>query len=376
MRIRLAIPDRLVTPEALEAALEATSLANEQAIIRGEVPDIEEAIRKGVKWKPEPFTDGEHFDLSHVVAARGWGDCDDLAPWLTGTLRASGEDPGARSRVYKSGPDRWHVVTETSDGQILDPSKWAGMGRKKSSPSVSGVCGMTARPFARPGEGALCCVPHRGKYWSRVDLPFPDADGHIASHARANTPEESLHRAIAGAIACGEEIDSDLCDRARVMGALLLGELDGETMDGIDLEGINFGKLIKSAGKFIKKSLPMATSFIPGIGPVASAAVKQGMSMVDKATGKKRPAPGRPTATSRSAATASPQQDAPLTPVRALAHGGGQPRPTADTVTHAPSGAVSVPIATPEAPNPMQPRMPAMLYYHPYAAPGPVVMRF
>lgn len=355
MRIRLAIPDHLVTPAALEAALEATTLANEQAIIRGEVPPLTDAISKGVKWKPEPFADGEHFDLSHVVAARGWGDCDDLAPWLAGELRATGEDPGARSRVYKSGPDRWHVVTETSDGEILDPSKWAGMG-KRSGSSVSGVCGMTARPFARIGEGALCCVPHRGKYWSRVDLPFPDGvAGHIASHARANTPEESLYRAISGAIACGEQIDSDLVDRARVMGAMLLG--DASTMDG---EEIGF------LGKLLKKALPFAASFVPGVGPLASAATKTAMSAVDKATAKKKRAPAPP--------SASRSRGESTTAVRALAHGGGKSRPTEDTVKHVPTGAVSVPIATPATPT--APAATAMLYYHPANSVGPVVMRF
>lgn len=343
MRIRLAIPDRLVTPEALEAALEATSLANEQAIIRGEVPPLTEAIRKGVKWKPEAFADGEHFDMSHVVSSRGWGDCDDLAPWLTGELRATGEDPGARSVVYKSGPDRWHVVTETSDGEILDPSRWAGMG-KKSAPDVSGVCGITARPFARLGEGALCCVPHNGKYWSRVDLPFPDAAGHIASHARARTPEESLHRAIAGAIACGEEIDSDLVERARLMGAMLLGDLD--SMDGDTQVGF--------LGKLLKKAVPFATSFIPGVGPLASAASKAALNAIP---GKKKPKAAAPK---------------PKTAVRALSKGGGSARPTPDTITHEPTGAVSVPISTPAAPG----GGPAMLYYHPANATGPVVMRF
>lgn len=346
MRIRLAIPDHLVTPEALEAALEATSLANEQAIIRGEVPPLSEAIRKGVRWKPEPFTDGEHFDLAHHVAARKWGDCDDLAPWLTGELRATGEDPGAISRVYKSGPDRWHVVTQTSDGEILDPSKWAGMGRK-SAPSVSGVCGVTARPFARLGEGALCCVPHGGKFWSRVDLPFPNASGHIASHARANTPEESLNRAIAGAIACGEQIDSNLCDRARIMGAMLLGDLD--SIDGDDEIGSFFGKLIK-------KAVPFATSFIPGVGPLASAASKAAMSAIPHGKKKKK---------------SGPAPRAPRTAVRALAKGRGAAQPTPDTITHEPTGAVSVPITAPPAAAPS-----AMLYYHPAGSPSPVVMRF
>jgi hypothetical protein len=352
VRIRLAIPDRLVTAEALEAALEATSLANEQAILRGEVPPLTEAIKKGVRWKPEAFADGEHFDLSHVVSARKWGDCDDLAPWLTGELRATGEDPGARSRVYRTGPDRWHVVTETSSGEILDPSKWAGMGKKSAPSGVGGVCGYTARPFARMGEGALCCVPHEGRYWSRVDLPFPRAAGHIASHARARTPEESLYRAVAGAIACGEEIDSELCDRARYVGAMLLGDL--HSIDGDADVGSFFGKLLK-------KALPFAAGFVPGVGPIASSATKAAMKATTKLASKKK---GR----------AAPSAPEPATAVRALSHGGGQPHPTPDTVTHAPTGAVSVPIETPPAPSPSG--SPAMLYYHPANSIGPVVMRF
>ena len=353
MRIRLSIPDRLVTPEALEAALEATSLANEQAILNGEVPPLTEAIKKGVRWKPEPFTDGEHFDLAHQVVSRSWGDCDDLAPWLTGELRATGEDPGARSRVYKSNHDTWHVVTETSDGEILDPSRWAGMGKKKSA-SVSGVSGdvvgvhaVTARPFARLGEGALCCVPHGGEYWSRVDLPFPDAVGHIASHARARSPEESLYRAIAGAVTCGEQIDSDLVDRARMMGAILLGDL--EQIDGESEVGFSFGKLLKKAASF-------GTQFIPGVGPIASKAVDAGLNIADKALRKKK--------------KGAPPPAASKTLVRALARGEGAPQPTADTIRHAPTGAVSVPIATSASSS-----QPAMLYYHP-AGQGPVVMRF
>lgn len=344
MRIRLAIPDHLVTPEALEAALEATSLANEQAILRGEVPTATEAIADGVKWKPEPFLDGEHFDLAHQVVARGWGDCDDLSPFLTGTLRATGEDPGARSRVYKSGPDRWHVVTETSDGEILDPSRWAGMG-KRSASSVAGVSGSIARPFARPGEGALCCVPQGSKYWSRVDLPFPGGvAGHIASHARASTPEESLYRAVAGAIACGEEIDSELVERARILGAMLLADTDLAEMNGDD---------VGFFGKLLKKVVPFATSFIPGVGPLASAASKGVLNAVTK---------------KRSKPAAAPQSA-----VRALSRGGGKARPTPDTITHAPTGAVSVPIETPAAKGGANP---AMLYYHPAGSIGPVVMRF
>lgn len=222
MRIRLAIPDHLVTPEALEAALEATALASEQAIVRGEAPGVTEAISKGVKWRPEPFTDGEHFDLPEQVLARGWGDCDDLAPWLAGQLRASGQDPGAVPRVYQSGPGRWHVVVETSDGQILDPSKWAGMGKKSSVSGEFGVCGAVAKPMARPGSGAIAVYPHAGRFWARCDVPYPDSDAHLASISRSLNPETAIERAVSGAIMCGEVVGADV-DRAICAGNILLG---------------------------------------------------------------------------------------------------------------------------------------------------------
>ena len=226
MRIRLAIPDRLVTPEALEAALEATTLANEQALRHGEIPHIEDAIADGVRWRPEPFKDGEHFDLAEQVTGRGWGDCDDLAPWLAGELRASGEDPGAVPRVYQSGPNRWHVVVQTSDGKILDPSKWAGMDEyKKKSGSVVGVGPAIATPFARPGQGALVVMPKGDHFWARADVPFPGTLAHLASHARARTPDRAVEKAIDGAIMVGECIGAD-CDQALLAGTLMCGDDD------------------------------------------------------------------------------------------------------------------------------------------------------
>jgi hypothetical protein len=230
------------------------------------------------------------------------------------------------------------------------------MNRYKSQHCATGVCGLTAQPFARNGEGALCVVPHRGKFWSRVDLPFPDADGHIASHARANSPEESLNRAIAGAIACGEEIDSDLCDRARVIGAMLLGEYDQQSLVSGTV-GAGF------LGKLLKKAVSFGSGFIPGVGPIAKGAIDMGLNAADKAMSKKKR--GAPAA-------------ATSTMVRALAHGGGQPQPTPDTITHGPTGAVSVPIAIPAAPPPppSDPNKPAMIFYHPANSIGPVVVRF
>ncbi len=314
MRIRLAIPDHLVTPQALEAALEATSLANEQAILHGEVPPLSEAIRKGVRWKPEPFLDGEHFDLAHQVLGRKWGDCDDLAPWLAGELRATGQDDGAVPRVYKTGKNRWHVVVQTSDGEILDPSKWAGMGKRETG-SVHGV---VATPFARVNGGALCCGPSHGQWWARCDVPWPDGSGHLASHSRARTPERALQNAVHGAMVCGEMIESPLVDRAGAAGAFLMAHPDEV--------GSLFGKLLKGAA-----------SFVPG-----GSAALQAASMAKSGLSK-------------------------------LTHGGGSKKPgVPGSVTH-PSGAVSVPLEH-AAPDGHDQHM--MLYYHPERAPGPIIMRF
>lgn len=334
MRIRLAIPDRHVTPEALEAALEATTLANEQAITKGEVPLITDAIQRGLKWKPEPFMDGEHFDLSHQVAQRGWGDCDDLAPWLAGELRASGEDPEARPRVYQSGPNRWHVVVQTGDGEILDPSVWAGMRRhKKSGAEYQGVSGATASPMARNGAGALAVVPHQGQWWARCDLPWPDATGHIASHARDLVPERALIRAIEGAVACGDEIDSPLCDRAITCGELLLAHPE----ELAEIEG-EVGSLFGGLGKMLKGVTKIATPFaslIPG-GSLATSA----LSALTSGGGKKK---------------------------------GGAPAPPPPGAIMHPGGSVSVPL---EKKKPKGHDQHMFLSYYPGGAAGPVVMRF
>lgn len=223
MRIRLAIPDHLITPEILEAALEATTLANQAAIENGEAPLLTEAISKGLKWQEEPFVDGEHFDLAPTAAKRKWGDCDDLGPWLAGELRATGDDPGARTRILRTGRKRWHAVTETSDGQILDPSKWAGMGRRSSRDPL-GITPTLARPLAHVGGGALACLPGPKGWWARCDIPFGDT--HLASHAHARSPERAVMNAVNGAIVCGTGYDCPLIERAASVGRYLLSGTD------------------------------------------------------------------------------------------------------------------------------------------------------
>lgn len=359
MRIRLAIPDHLVTAQALEAALEATTLANQAAIERGEIPLATEAIDSGVKWKPEPFMDGEHFDLGHQVVPRGWGDCDDLAPWLAAELRATGEDPDARPRVYRSGKNRWHVVTETGDGEILDPSRWAGMGKKSGGSGVSGVGGVTSRPFARPNNGALCVVPYKGQWWARTDLPWPDGSGHIASMSRARTPEDALDRSVAGAMACGVEIESPLVTRCGIAAQLLLAhpedlyehEQVGSIFSAIAKPFKSIAKVIKGpAGMILNPALALGTKTLSdkkfaGARAMAANTVIPGSGQF------------------------LPEAESMLTK---LAHGGGKAKPGVPGSSRGSSGAVSVPIETGDPGHAQH----MFIMYHPENAPGPVVMRF
>src|SRR5574342_142906 len=372
MRIRLAIPDHLVSPEVLEAALETTALANERAIADGQIPTLTDAIKKGgVRWKPEPFTDGEHFDLADQVVQRKWGDCDDLAPWLAGELRASGQDPGARPRVYQTGPKRWHVVTELSDGRILDPSKWAGM----KGGSGDGVSGTLAKPFARPYGGALAVMPdpdHRA-WSSRVDLPWPDALGHMASHAQGATPELALARAAQGAICCGLEMDSPLTDRAIACAQLLLARAAeaAEMVPQLTPHVIGTGPGELHA-RWLRASpeerAAMERAF--NVGPMGPAFVKQ------LRTGKRSGVdPGKLLKGAAAlAAPFVPGGGLATTALSALTHGGGrQSGARAPGAIVHPSGGVSIPIER-EAPENHDQHM--FITYHPAGQVGPVVMRF
>lgn len=176
MRLVVGIPESHVSKEVLEPAAEAVTRLNEQQIERGEVPTFHEALSKGlVKWKPEPPGE-ERFDHARTVLNRGWGDCDDLAPWRAASARATGEDPGARAIMLRRSPTLWHAVVRRSDGSIEDPSREAGMGKGSAqnaaaTPIVapSAVVGGAKRPHVclRPVRVRHCIVG----YEARVDLP-------------------------------------------------------------------------------------------------------------------------------------------------------------------------------------------------------------
>lgn len=150
MRIRVAVPEKYVSPAVINAALEAVTRVNHAMIEQGDAPTFDP--RHGVRWRPENFGD-EHFDHAGIVLSRGWGDCDDLAPWRAASLRASGEDPGAVAIAVPSGPDMYHAIVRRSDGSNDDPSVAAGMKAK----SVVG-----------DGESLIsvwACDPHDGRMY-------------------------------------------------------------------------------------------------------------------------------------------------------------------------------------------------------------------
>jgi hypothetical protein len=181
MRLVVGIPEPHVSKEVLEPAAEAVTRLNEQQIERGEVPTFHEALSKGmVKWKPEPPGE-ERFDHARTVINRGWGDCDDLAPWRAASARATGEDPGARAVMLRRSPTLWHAVVQMSDGRIEDPSKEAGMGRgnAQNAPATpiikpAQVVGGHRRPHVclRPVRVRHCVVG----YQARVDLPITSTE--------------------------------------------------------------------------------------------------------------------------------------------------------------------------------------------------------
>lgn len=198
MRIRLGVPGDLnkdETAAVLDAALEAVTAANEPLIARGKIPHAVKAIKRGVKWRPEPPGD-EHFDLASTVLKRGHGDCDDLAPYLAASLRASGEDPEAYAYVRPTGPNRWHAVVN-SQGRELDPSRWAGMGAR-----VSGDDNYRA-PFWPPMFGdrlSVAAYPLYSGWAGRVDVPDDDEMMPIVwSHlAKGTSPRSAVRGAICG----------------------------------------------------------------------------------------------------------------------------------------------------------------------------------
>jgi len=210
VRLQIAIPEEHVKAPVLNAALEATTKLNESLLEAGETPTDKELIARGARWQPEP-PGQEHFDHGGEIASRGWGDCDDWAPLRAARLRVTGEDPGARAVVRKTGAKRWHATVIRSDGTEDDPSLDAGMpGRRNGAaapvvPRMPGVHGVGT--YIDMPQLALRPVSDRDgqleSWQARADLPWHaappgDAASDIAMVTLHRSPVSS--QAIVGAV--------------------------------------------------------------------------------------------------------------------------------------------------------------------------------
>lgn len=216
MRVNVAIPEAHVTKPVLDAALESVTRLNEQLLAGGH-PTFQDALQKqGIKWKPEP-PGQEHFDHAGIVAHRGHGDCDDLAPWEAASQRFTGRDPGAKAIVVRSGPSMWHAIVQHSDGSTSDPSKAAGMGRNHGYHgaavplmAANSVVGghldprpmVALRPFPR-GYQARVDLPWYSPGGVNGDEPTPTDYAMTALHS-APVPSQALVGACCGAIELAE----------------------------------------------------------------------------------------------------------------------------------------------------------------------------
>jgi hypothetical protein len=231
--VRIGIPDEHIKPAVLNAGLEAVTKLNEGLIASGQAPTFAQAMAQGVKWKPEP-PGLESFDHAGIVSARGWGDCDDLAPLHAASLRVSGQDPGAQAVVFKSGPHRWHAVVKHGDGSLSDPSQTAGMRVREGSeaagipPAVVGcmsgpcVSGADARPYVAVTRDARA-------YVGRADLPFGKNGRYAVSVIHRDvTPARALAAAMTGVAAlvgCNPELASERhAVRLHALSGLLRGK--------------------------------------------------------------------------------------------------------------------------------------------------------
>jgi hypothetical protein len=348
VRIRIAVPESTVSADVIDAAAEAVTRLDEQLLRNGDAPTFREALPH-VRWRPEPPGD-EHFDNAAVVMGRGWGDCDDLAPWHAASLRVTGQDPGAVARSVPSGPNKWHVMVQRGDGRWEDPSAQAGMPKNVDPDArdrVSGVgaggeciqftavdeygneysgqlCAAVAPMF--PGRPSVAVKPVNGGFAARADIPWrygepypdPQVVGMHFKHARplsANVryalsstahgwnPHDALTDAVVGVISCAEAAGvADPADVAKLLAfeALARGahpyDVESALLDQFGDSVVGILPLLAAAAPSILSSMGPMLSAVPGLsgmlGPLAGMIPGMGGAPPGAAPAAAAPAPG------------------------------------------------------------------------------------
>jgi len=110
---------------ALLHDLEKLVRRNTALISAGGIPRL---MRSGVRYQREPKGREEWLDCTEVLRARV-GDCEDLACWLAGELRANG-DHRARAVLKLVRPGLKHCLVMDGRGNLRDPSRALGMGKR------------------------------------------------------------------------------------------------------------------------------------------------------------------------------------------------------------------------------------------------------
>lgn len=319
MRVNVAIPEAHVSKPVLDAALEAVTRLNEQMIRKGDSPTSEQLISAGAIWKPEP-PGQEHFDHGALIAKRGDGDCDDWAPLHAATLRVTGQDPGARAVVRKSGPKRWHATVIRSDGTEDDPSLAAGMPGPARTVGIRGAWLPGMRPSRHGVGGAFINTPQLAlrpladshgeieSWQARADLPWhwrptgeSPADLAMVTLHRSPVSSTAICGAVRGAFKMGlaNGSDPEQLKRLSALCELCEGEPWEEVAERYGPEhataagaivGSFFGKAFRSLKKVVKPLAKGALSIVPG-GQLASAALSMASPALKKSVAKQKHAP-------------------------------------------------------------------------------------
>ena len=347
MRIQIAIPEASVKKPVLDGALEAVTRLNEDLIRTGVSPTSHQLIESGHKWKPEPPGE-EHFDHGALISARGHGDCDDWAPLHAATLRVSGEDPGAKAIVRKSGPKRWHAIVQRSDGSIDDPSLAAGMPGPARDVGVRGAWLPVMYEPTHDVGGSFIATPHLAlrpladrfgqvEAWqARADLPWHWGPGQgpgdvaMASLHQSPVSDQAIVGAVRGALRLGASsgfADPENLKRLAAIADACNGRDWEEMAEVYGVEHANaasavvgsfFGKAFKKLGKIakgaVKLAAPLALSLVPG-GNVAKAAFNMASPALKRAVMTKSHAPPAARAAPLRVSPMQAQRVSPISPI-------------------------------------------------------------
>jgi hypothetical protein len=115
VKATLNLPDNAAV---VEAALEGLVQADIVLIRSGLVPPYPHDTN--VIYQLEPPGE-EDWKLAHNGIRDGWMDCEDIAAWVVAGDRVTGQDPGARVVLIKTGPNKLHAVVMHTGGGIEDP---------------------------------------------------------------------------------------------------------------------------------------------------------------------------------------------------------------------------------------------------------------